>query len=174
LVGEHDAEDLTQEVFLKISESLKDFKGHSHVSTWIYRIATNTALDKLRSPSFKRSIRKKSSKTYVPESDEEVEDNDVWSGDKPLSIEEVIVNDEKWKCFREFVNKLPLDHRAVFLLSDLRGLTNKEIAAKLGISLAMVKIRLHRGRAKLRKELEAHCGLVRDSRNRISWDGKRI
>ncbi len=54
LVGGHEAEDLTQEVFLKVSRALDDFKGQSSISTWIYRIATNTALDRLRKPSFAR------------------------------------------------------------------------------------------------------------------------
>ncbi|MFC1765496.1 RNA polymerase sigma factor, partial [Planctomycetota bacterium] len=49
IVGCNDAEDLTQEVFLKINRGLKDFKGNSSLSTWIYRIATNAALDKVRS-----------------------------------------------------------------------------------------------------------------------------
>ncbi|MGD9302543.1 MAG: sigma-70 family RNA polymerase sigma factor [Desulfobacterales bacterium] len=52
---EQDAEDMTQEAFAKVSRSLLKFKGISTLSTWIYRIATNTAIDKLRSPSFKHS-----------------------------------------------------------------------------------------------------------------------
>ena len=55
LVGEAEAEDLTHEVFIKASKALDDFRGESSLSTWIYRIATNTALDRLRSPDFKRS-----------------------------------------------------------------------------------------------------------------------
>ncbi len=50
-VGEDDAEDLTQEVFVKIHKALDNFRGESKLSTWIYRIATNTATDRLRSPS---------------------------------------------------------------------------------------------------------------------------
>jgi RNA polymerase sigma-70 factor (ECF subfamily) len=52
LVGKNDAEDLTQEVFTKINQGLNAFRGDSKLSTWIYKIATNTALDRLRSPSF--------------------------------------------------------------------------------------------------------------------------
>ena len=55
MLGDQAAEDIAQEVFAKISRSLDSFKGNSTISTWIYRIATNTALDKLRSPSFKCS-----------------------------------------------------------------------------------------------------------------------
>jgi RNA polymerase sigma factor (sigma-70 family) len=55
MVGEYEAEDLTQEVFVKVHRALSSFRGDSSLSTWIYRIATNAALDKLRSPSFQRT-----------------------------------------------------------------------------------------------------------------------
>src|SRR4030067_455452 len=51
-VGWHEAEDLSQEVFVKVGRSLASFRGESRISTWIYRIATNAALDRLRKPSF--------------------------------------------------------------------------------------------------------------------------
>jgi len=56
VVGESEAEDATQEVFVKIDRSLESFRGESSLSTWIYRIATNTAMDHLRRPSSKRSF----------------------------------------------------------------------------------------------------------------------
>ena len=56
LVGEQEAEDLTQEVFVKVSRALKNFRGESQLSTWLYRIATNTALDRIDSPSYQRAI----------------------------------------------------------------------------------------------------------------------
>ena len=55
LVGQSEAEDLTQEVFLRVSRGLPDFKGDAKLSTWIYRIATNVAADRLRSRSFQES-----------------------------------------------------------------------------------------------------------------------
>jgi RNA polymerase sigma-70 factor (ECF subfamily) len=78
-----------------------------------------------------------------------------------------------WECIREFIDKLPVSYRTVVVLSDLEGLKNSEIAKILGISLATVKIRLHHGRSKLRKEFETHCGLYRDARNELAWGGKR-
>jgi RNA polymerase sigma-70 factor (ECF subfamily) len=51
MVGESDAEDLTQDVFVKVNKALGDFRGESKVSTWLYRIATNVAMDRMRSPS---------------------------------------------------------------------------------------------------------------------------
>ncbi len=57
LVGTTKADDLTQEVFVKVTQALTAFRGESTLSTWIYRIATNTALDRLRSPAFQRAAR---------------------------------------------------------------------------------------------------------------------
>jgi DNA-directed RNA polymerase specialized sigma24 family protein len=57
LVGEDEAEDLTQTVMVKVSQGLLNFRGDCSLSTWIYRIATNTALDKLRSPAMKLTAR---------------------------------------------------------------------------------------------------------------------
>jgi RNA polymerase sigma-70 factor (ECF subfamily) len=79
-----------------------------------------------------------------------------------------------WGCLRNFVDKLPANYRTVIVLSVLEEMKNNEIAEILGVSLETVKIRLHRGRTKLRKELMTHCGLSRDMRNEISWDGERI
>ncbi|MBI5417693.1 sigma-70 family RNA polymerase sigma factor [Candidatus Poribacteria bacterium] len=58
LVNENEAEDLTQEVFIKVSQSLEKFKEESSLSTWIYKIATNTAYDRMRHPSFRKTIHK--------------------------------------------------------------------------------------------------------------------
>ena len=79
LVGEHEAEDLTQEVFVKVSQALKSFRGESQLSTWIYRISTNVALDRLRSPSFRQTAERKS----IDDSKEVgVEDKNPWTGEK--------------------------------------------------------------------------------------------
>jgi RNA polymerase sigma-70 factor (ECF subfamily) len=172
LVGEYEAEDLTQEVFVKVSQALKNFRGDSQLSTWIYRIATNVALDRLRSPSFKRATQKRSATISGVETD--IEDKEVWTGQKSPSIEETLIREEMWGCLRDFVDKLPANYRTVIVLSLLEGMKNNEIAEILGATLETVKIRLHRGRTKLRKELMTHCGLNRDMRKEIYWDGKRI
>ncbi len=64
---------------------------------------------------------------------------------------------EMIQCFEDFVEKLPVNYRTAIVLSDLEGLTNIEIAEVLDLSLDVVKIRLHRGRARLLEELKTHC-----------------
>ena len=174
LVGEGEAEDLTQETFLKVSRSLKDFKGLSQVSTWIYRIATNTALDRLRNPSFLSPGRGKTptKRTPLDGIEAEAREPDGRVEEKPASVESSLILKEMNGCVREFINKLPANQRAVVVLSVLEGMKNIEIAEILGITLETVKIRLHRGRSQLKKELEAHCGWYRDARGAITWDGK--
>ncbi len=62
-----------------------------------------------------------------------------------------------YQCFVDFVKNLRVNYRTVVVLSELEQLTNNEIAEILGLSLDTVKIRLHRGRARLLKELKTHC-----------------
>jgi RNA polymerase sigma-70 factor (ECF subfamily) len=175
LVGPSEAEDLTQEVFLKVSRALKNFRGGSRVSTWIYRIATNTALDALRKPSFHIPTAALRSETPGSAGERGIEE-DTESADRTEegspTAESSLIQSEMLDCLRRHVDTLPPNYRAVIVLSVLEGMKTREIAAILGISLQTVKIRLHRGRTRLVKELETHCGWYRDRRNRLTWDGK--
>ena len=163
LVGESEAEDLTQSVMLKVSEGLRDFRGDSSLSTWIYRIATNTALDKLRG------------KTVEVLSSEELEsdDDDVPPAAQSASVETTAIREEMNECIREFVGRLPEAYKAVMVLSELEQFKNAEIAAILGTSLDTVKIRLHRARERLRKELDTGCHFYRDECDELACDRKQ-
>ncbi len=152
LVGEHEAEDLTQEVFAKIAQTLGTFRGESQLSTWIYRIATNAAIDKLRTSSFRQAALVNS----LDDCDE-VAEQSVWQGEEPLSPEQRLMRQEMQQCFGRYVGNLPANYRAVVVLSELEQLSNNEIADILGLSLDVVKIRLHRGRTRLFQELKIHC-----------------
>lgn len=172
LVGKLEAEDLTQEVFLKASQGIRNFRGDSQLSTWIYRIATNAALDRLRCPSFKQIAQEKVSVDSITEEGIEIEEGDVWMGEKAPSIETSLIRKEMNECIRDFIGNLPENYRTTIVLSELEGLKNNEIAKILGLSLDAVKIKLHRARARLKKELEAHCNLYRDERNELACDLK--
>jgi len=169
LVGETEAEDLAHEVFIKACKALGDFRGQSSLSTWIYRIATNTALDRLRSPDFKRSSEERH---LIGEDELAIEDKDVWTGRKTPLPDQQLIRKEMNACIRSFIDSLPEDYRAVIVLGDLEDFKNHEIAEILGISLDAVKIRLHRARTNLRKQLENHCSFYRDGQNELACDLK--
>jgi RNA polymerase sigma-70 factor, ECF subfamily len=155
LVGESEAEDLTQEVFVRISRALPDFRGEAMLSTWIYRIATNAALDRLRSPAYKRIVDGGAADRSLE--GEECVDQDSQTQEVSSSIEHLVFRLERFKCYQRFVERLPENYRMVVALSELEDLAAPEIADILGLSVDVVKIRLHRGRIKLLEQLKAHC-----------------
>jgi RNA polymerase sigma-70 factor (ECF subfamily) len=150
MVGESEAEDLAQEVFIKVSQALPGFRGESSLSTWLYRIATNTALDRLRSPVFQ-----KQGADHPIEA--EADEHAACLPDHKPPIEQQFVKHEMGDCILGYLSRLPEIYRSVLVLSDMEDLTNKEIADILDVPLSTVKIRLHRARASLREELETHC-----------------
>ena len=168
LVGQNEAEDLTQEVFVRVSRGLSDFRGDAKISTWIYRIATNVATDRLRSRSFKESQRDQANST----GEGSIQDVDALPEEKRPSLERQLVRQEMSSCVHDYINTLPDSYRAVVLLSEIEGLTNQEIADVLGLTLETVKIRLHRGRAKLKEKLETGCRFDRDEEDILVCDPK--
>lgn len=158
LVGEYEAEDLTQEVFIRVSQGRETFRGESDLSTWIYRIATNAAIDRLRSPSFQRAVQKCPENPFVESDEVELQDRNAWTGEKIPLVEQQVYRKEMNDCVQGFINNLPEAYRTVLVLSEFEGLSNNAIAEILGVTLNTVKIRLHRARVKLMQELATHCG----------------
>jgi len=145
MVGEHEAEDLTQEVFVKIHRALPAFRGDSQLSTWIYRIAANAALDRLRAPSFQRIMQDE----VADASGQDAAEDDTLNpaiGEQSPSPEQQVCDSERYECYRAFIAELPPNYRAIVALSELEELAAHEIAEILGLSVDVVKIRLHRGR----------------------------
>jgi RNA polymerase sigma-70 factor (ECF subfamily) len=87
-------------------------------------------------------------------------------------IEQDVIRKEMRECVRGYIEHLPPRYRSVVLLSDEADLTNQEISEVLGISLDTVKIRLHRARGRLRKDLGAGCTVYRDERNELACEPK--
>ncbi|MCG6533162.1 MAG: sigma-70 family RNA polymerase sigma factor [Syntrophales bacterium LBB04] len=171
LVGENEAEDLTQEVLVKIGQSLNSFRGESQLSTWIYQIATNIALDRLRRAKIQRRV-----DTGLPLEvcEDRQEDQDIWTSQEKVSLDQQIIRWEMNGCIREIIDTLPGDYRSVIVLSELEGLTDRKISEVLGITPETVKIRLHRARARLKKELSAACVFFRDERNEFACDRRKL
>jgi RNA polymerase sigma-70 factor (ECF subfamily) len=171
MVGPDEAEDLTQDVFLKVIQALPGFRGQSTVSTCLYRIATNAALDKLRRSQLQRAI-----PAAANQADGEAGSDaaDMAVADETPSAEQQLIREEMRNCLVENVEKLPRNYRTVVVLSELEGLRNSEIAEVLGVSLDTVKVRLHRARAKLKEALKEHCDFHRDDRNGIASDRRSL
>ncbi|MFQ5627425.1 MAG: RNA polymerase sigma factor [bacterium] len=158
------AEDLTQDIFVKVYQNLAKFRGEAKISTWIYRTATNSYLDHLRTATHKQD-------TLTDHIfDDNAEDWRLEEAEKVLSIDEQMVESELNNCVREYVNKLPEEYRAVIVLHDFQGFKNREIAEILDCSLDAVKIRLHRARKKFRTVCASNCNLYRDSRDILCCD----
>ncbi len=174
LVGEREAEDLTQVVLLKVSEGLPKFRGDSSLAIWIYRIATNSALDKLRGPAAEQPDQQRRVIDLAPDGEDYSEERNVPLDAQTPSVEATLIRAEMNACIREFIERLPEAYRTVIVLSELEGFKNGEIAAILGVSLDTIKIRLHRAREKLRTELETGCSFDRDERNELACDRKPV
>lgn len=157
LVGAREADDLTQETFVRISRALGGFREDASLSTWIYRIATNVALDRLRSPAFQASTRAAGPEVLV-------------TLGTASGVEQEIARGEMSECVRGFVERLPPTYRSVLVLSELEELPDRQIAEVLGLSLETVKIRLHRARVRLRETLARGCALSRDERNELTCE----
>ena len=155
--GSADADDLTQETFARVSQALPSFRGEAALGTWIYRIATNVALDRARSRGFQIQARTAQPNVFA-----------VLSA-TPL-IEGDIARREMSACVRDYVDQLPPDYLTVVVLSELEELPDREIAEVLGISVEATKIRLHRARARLRQMLQQGCDFSRDERNEFTCE----
>jgi RNA polymerase sigma-70 factor (ECF subfamily) len=133
LPDQRDVEEALQDTFLKAWRSLDRFRGDSALFTWLYRIAVNEALQRLRRRQ-----------DEVRELDEIAD-----------PTETVELPDLELRSFLAArINALPFEYRSALALRDLEGLSNKEVADALGISLAAAKSRVHRARMQLRGELE--------------------
>ncbi|WP_396615684.1 RNA polymerase sigma factor [Lysobacter soli] len=144
LVGGHGAraEDLTQEAFVRAWQALPAFRFESAFSTWLHRLAVNTALMELRS--------RRSRPQDESDSDEEVFDL-IGSADSAGHTTALSMDLER------AVASLPPRARAVLVLYDVEGWKHEEIAAELGMAVGSSKAQLHRARNLLRDRLEAHA-----------------
>ena len=156
------AEDLTQDIFIKIHQNLEGFRGSASISTWVYKIATNTYLDYIRSSSYKKNTLS----DYIDESENEKWENRNY--EKVMAIDEQAIKSEMNTCIQRFLDDLPEDYRSVIVLHDLQDLKNREVADILNCSLETVKIRLHRARKKFRSVLADNCDFYQDTNDVLS------
>lgn len=169
ITGSNDAEDIAQEVFDKVNRGLEGFKSKSKLSTWIFRIATNTAIDRSRSAAYKHAA-----ESIAINGSEDRQVQDGLEDQKVPSSDQMVIQKEMRECINEYIDKLPPDHKVVIVLSELEGMPNKEIAEILGISLDNAKIRLHRARAGLKAVLNEACEFYYTEQNTLACDRKQV
>jgi RNA polymerase sigma-70 factor (ECF subfamily) len=152
LDNEDDARDAVQDAFLSAFRALGSFEGNARLSTWLHRIVVNAALAKLRRRQRKpeRSI-----DDFLPkyladghQADPAVE----WREPAEVALQ----HDETRAIVRQAIDELPETYRTVLLLRDIEGVDTDETARLLGVTVAVVKTRLHRARQALRTILDPH------------------
>lgn len=156
--NQEDAEEVAQDALWTAARKIHTFKGESAFGSWLYRITANTAYQKLRGRRG-RDQAEISREALLPPFDEtghHVEPVEDWSG----KVEEPVLRAELRAVLKATVDALPADYRAAFLLHDVEGMPNPEIAALLGISLAAVKSRVHRSRLFLRQRLARYLSVA--------------
>lgn len=148
-----EADDVYQDTFVTAFKKLPGFRGDADLGTWLYRIAANLC--------FMRH-RKKKSEPFVPLLDKP-HDHDEAAGrhefrDWEPTPEEIAGKRELSEHVARALGELPMEYRLVLTLRDVEGLSNEKTAEILGLSVAAVKSRLHRGRLFLRDRFEKSFG----------------
>lgn len=142
-----DAEDLTQEVFIKAFQALPRFKGKSSFYTWLYRIAVNKTINYRKKRNRKRAM-------SLDQFDQEIKLDDVYrdltSKGSPLRN---LSLSELQKKLNEAMQNLSEKHRTVVVLHDMQGIPHEEIAKMVGASVGTIRSRLFYARRQLQAEL---------------------
>jgi RNA polymerase sigma-70 factor (ECF subfamily) len=151
-----DTEEVIQDVFWTVYRKAKSFRGNSQFSTWLYRLTINAALAKIRRE--KKHSKVVEYEEYLPKFQEDghhlVRPVVDWSD----TLDEKYAKQEVQELLAQALDQLkPLD-KSVVVLSDLEGMSDKEIAATTGLTVSAVKTRLHRARLFLRGKLAVHLG----------------
>jgi RNA polymerase sigma-70 factor (ECF subfamily) len=152
------AEDLLQETLLRASQNYSDLKDVANVKAWLFRIATNVAMDHFRSR-----------RTELQCDDDEcmeIPDTNKKDAEESFIIEEM--ND----CIGRVIGNIPYLYRVVMLLYHFEGLSIDEIASACDISPSAVKVRLYRGKEILKKSLNKACDFYFDSDSNLRCSEK--
>ncbi len=147
---QEEAEDATQEAFLKVFDKIHTFRQDSSFSTWFYTVLNNICLDALR----KRSRR--ASTISINQTDETGEEYELDIKDTSDGPYEAMKKNEAKRLLEIALTQLSDEHRTVIILRDINGFEYEEIAQILKISTGTVKSRISRARLALRKILEEH------------------
>lgn len=155
-----DAEEALQDAFTTVFRKIDGFKGESSFSSWFYRVTVNACLMKIRKRRQNRCI-------FFDDIEPHVNITSLLQASDSVSSDHSMFIAQLRLALQEAIQELPEEYRSVFILRDIDGLSSKEVAQLLQLSVSAVKSRLHRSRLALRRTLaqvyrEAAPGYLND------------
>lgn len=154
-----DAEEITQDVLMKVYRKIDAFRGDSALSSWIYRITFNTAMSRLRTDRAVRVADQERERVLAAEeSGENRERTPRQQADWSSLPDEELLRLQLRTAIQNAIQELPEIYRAPVVLRDIQGLTTEEASSRLHVKDQTLKSRLHRGRLMLRDKLRAFAG----------------
>jgi len=145
--NEYDAEDVLQNIIVKIHTNIDSIADAGKIQSWLFTIAHNEIVDYYRKnnhPAIKL--------------DDDMED---------FNEANLSANDEVLSCVKSTINKLPEKHKQAILLTEFGSMSQKELSGKLGLSRSGTKSRVQRARKKIKELMVSNCGLEIDRKNDV-------
>lgn len=155
LNSREDAEEATQEIFVKVHGAIGDFRGDSKFTTWLYAVAVNVCRNRLRSVKRRAMFEVRSGDGYENQEGVLVEAV-TKAADGPQGRLE---SAEMMRLVEKTIAALPAEFSSVMVMRDIQGMSYEEIAAAVGCSLGTVKSRLSRSREIVKEKLRPHLGM---------------
>lgn len=162
VANEADAEDILQEVFLRIHQRVDSVQHAERVSGWLFQITRNVIVDYYRAPRRRREI------TVDTPNEPAADLLEVGPSATAAHHDAMEVQQELAVCLRPMVEQLPAHYREAVILADLEGITQREAAGRLGLSISGMKSRVQRGRRSLKTMLHTCCQIQLDAGGRVT------
>ena len=143
-----DAQDIAQDVFIEVYESIEKFRKESKLSTWIYRIAVNKSLNYLKVINRRKWV--KSIESFFGKETNETQNVSAYQSDMPNNN---LISDERRQILQNALNKLPENQKIAFTLNKYDELSYQQIAEIMQTSLSAVESLIHRAKTNLQKHL---------------------
>lgn len=159
VANEAEADDIAQDVWIKMQRGLDGLKDQKRLIPWIYQIARRAIIDHYRAPGRRREMPAGLAA-----------DLEAYGSSRTMQVsseDSGQLHTELAGCLRPMIERLSGEYRQAVVLVDLEGLTHQEAAAQLGLSLSGMKSRVQRGRRQLKEMLEACCTIELDRRRGV-------
>jgi RNA polymerase sigma-70 factor (ECF subfamily) len=150
-----DAEEVTQDVLMKVYRKAGTFRGDAALSSWIYRITFNTAMSRLRSTRLARQAEQERDRVLAAADTDDQQAGPRQTADWSRMPDETLLRAQLRQAVENAIQELPEIYRAPVMLRDIQGLSTEEASSRLKLKDQTLKSRLHRGRLMLRARLQA-------------------